>query len=375
MENLTTSAPVDIVGFNPQLFMFYVSQTLPFKIFYVMSTYGIPTISAVGLVGNTLAMMVVTRNLKISCYIYMAVLAVTDSVAQFANLSGWSVQIQEPFEYRTRSTVCRIVGYSLAASIMCSTYIIVAMTLERLVAVKWPLKALHWCTTKKAKINCFAIILGCCLFKLPYAWVSGALTNSNSCSAFRGEQTTLLVTYYRINTVVGNYIPFCSLLIMNCLIIHSIRSRRANLANIGKNEEITCNEATQRTEVLPDSNKEDADDDIEIQTTGSQMTTRKMGSGRPAKTAVRDANLITMLLLVSFSFLICSAPVYANYIVYMFVDRFASPYAYGMFLCQAQLSMLLLNIGLGNNFFLYCLSGTKFRMELKLVFRRLCRGK
>ena len=266
---------------------------------------------------------------------------------------------------------CRALVVMLAATIMCSTYIIVSMTLDRLVAVKWPLKALHWCTTKKAKLTVMTIVTLCPLFKMPNIWNSGPLANSNACSCFRGEQTTLLVTYYWINTVVANYIPFCSLLIMNGLIIHCIRRRRSNFNKTARSGAGSSSGTSERTAVRSITN---ADGSNGASISNQSIGKRRLGSTKTTK-PVSDGNLITMLLLVSFSFLIFSAPIYVNYIVYMIVDRFASPKAYGIFAVVGQFTMILFNISYANNFYLYCLSGRKFRNELKQVFHKLCYAK
>ena len=232
-ENVTASSLGEVFGLNPDLFMYYVTQTLTYRTGMLMARYVPPCIFVIGLVGNILSLMVVTRNRKISCYIYLAVLAVTDSIALITTVIYWYLSmVHELLPYTTRLVACRCLSVVLAMSVMSSTYIIVTMTLDRLVAVKWPFKALHWCTAKKTKISCLMIVTICCLFKAPYIWVSEPYTDSNTCAAFRGEQTTLLVVYYWINTVVANYLPFCSLLVMNFLIIHSLRTRRTILSRL-----------------------------------------------------------------------------------------------------------------------------------------------
>ena len=64
---------------------------------------------------------------------------------------------------------------------------------------------------------------------------------------------------------------------------------------------------------------------------------------------------------------------YINYIVYMYVDLSASPEAYGLFVLITEITFDLLNISYANNFYLYCLSGTKFRKDLKEIFNKLFR--
>ena len=370
-ENVTaTSLHVgEDLGINPHLFIYYVTHTITYKSGILLGRFMLPCICVIGLVGNTLALMVVTRNMKISCYIYMAALAVTDSIALCMAIIGWYFAFihNEVLSYSNRMIMCRALVFVLAATIMCSTYIIVSMTLDRLVAVQWPLKALHWCTTKKAKLTIMTIVMLCPMFKMPYIWYSGSLASSNVCSSFRGEQTTLLVAYYWINTVVANYIPFCSLLIMNGLIIHSIKRRRSNFNKTSRSGAASSSGTSERTAVRSITN---ADGSNGASISNQNIGKRRLGSTKKTK-PVSDGNVITMLLLISFSFLICSAPMYVNYIVYMMVDRFASPKAYGLFVLLNNLTLLLINTSCANNFYLYCMSGTKFRHDLKQVLIKL----
>ena len=65
-----------------------------------------------------------------------------------------------------------------------AVYIIVMMTFDRLMAVKYPLKALTWCSPKRAKRTTAGIILACIIFKLPYIWVVDGF-GTQDCTSFR----------------------------------------------------------------------------------------------------------------------------------------------------------------------------------------------
>ena len=183
------------------------------------------------------------------------------------------------------------------------------------------------------------------------------MAESNTCSTFRGEQTTLLVVYYWINTVVANYLPFCSLLVMNFLIIHSIKTRRTNFIKTPRSVEGSSAQGTSNLSIInTDGNSENP-----INTQRIENQKSKSGPNKPSK-PVSDANLITMLLLVSFSFTILSAPMYISYVVYIYVDRSASPEAFGLFVLITEITFELLNISYANNFYLYCLRDTQSPM-------------
>ena len=83
MENLTNMSTTEI---PPQdsaimLLVMAVSKYTTFKIGMALHRYYLPVVVVTGLVGNilSLAVMVKSHNRRISCCVYMAALAVTDS--------------------------------------------------------------------------------------------------------------------------------------------------------------------------------------------------------------------------------------------------------------------------------------------------------
>ena len=62
-----------------------------------------------------------------------------------------------------------------------------AMTLDRLIAVKWPLKSLTWCTMKRARVTTACAITFSFLVKLPYAWITKSLPR---CAPFQMKTNT-----------------------------------------------------------------------------------------------------------------------------------------------------------------------------------------
>ena len=73
-----------------------------------------------------------------------------------------------------------------------------------------------------------------------------------------------------------------------------------------------------------------------------------------------------MLLLVTMLFLILLIPTYIRFIYLTFVERDTpSKYASSMLFFQVTYKLYTTNNGI--NFFLYCLSGQKFRNDLKEI--------
>ena len=197
-----------------------------YKAAIMIETISAPAITVVGLVGNTLSCLVMFQkeNRHVSCYFYMGMLAVTDSTYLIVSCIYWILKevvdlSKLPFIHLW---ICKITWPIGAISAMSGTYIILAMTSDRLIAVKWPLKSLTWCTLKRARITTAALIIFCLIVKLPYGWISKP---APTCVAFQVERTTLIQTYYWANSALGSYAPFFILLILNLLIIHTMQKR------------------------------------------------------------------------------------------------------------------------------------------------------
>ena len=88
-----------------------------------------------------------------------------------------------------------------------------------------------------------------------------------------------------------------------------------------------------------------------------------MKGGR--KTMKSTENQLTiMLLLVTTLFLILMIPTYVRFLFFSFVKR-DTPEKYANLMLLYQFSYKLYNTNCGINFFLYCISGKKFRKDLK----------
>ena len=74
-----------------------------------------------------------------------------------------------------------------------------------------------------------------------------------------------------------------------------------------------------------------------------------------------------MLLLVTTLFLILVCPTYFRYIFLILVKR-DTPFMFALSVFMYQLSSKLYATNSGVNFFLYCISGQKFRNDLKEIF-------
>ena len=199
--------------------------------------------------------------------------------------------------------------------------LIMAMTFDRFYGIVKPHKASSVNTVRRAQITCMCIIMFGSIYNIPHIFYS--INSGYDCIPYGkamihapGE------IYYWLSFIVNYSFPFAALLVMNSFIIHTIRSRK-NL------------------------------------TTTDQPNQRAKSSER---------QIFIILLLVTFSFLILTTPSYMLFLFTMIVDFSQSPRYEAGFRLFYSLSEKTWYTNNGINFFLYILSGTKFRNDLKQLF-------
>ena len=377
-------APVNR-GLSIGMIVYLGRQMSIYKASKAIENIGSLTLAAIGLTGNKLSGVVLYHQgrQRISCYTYMAVLTLTDSLALILTTISWILEdvIHLTLDPAPFQSMCSFLLTSISFTSVSGTYVILAMTFDRLIAVRWPLKALIWCTTKRAKITSGVIILLCLVFKLPYIWVTGTVPPV-TCVPFQVDITPLVTSYQWLNSCMTCYIPFSILLILNGMTIHALRMRGKELKKMTGTDD-SSNVRTASTTVK---------DDASSSSTTSMKSNMKriLNNSKPSagtgtsgddkhtkerKASRSDASLAAMLLLVTFSFLFLTLPVNLFYLVYLVRSKFVSPFAYAEFALFGHIASNMFQMNYSISFYLYCIGGSKFRNDLISVLKKLCHMK
>ena len=243
---------------------------------------------------------------------------------------------------------CSICIFVAFMAFMCSTLFILSMTFERFYSIIRPHKAVSINTFRKAKISIVCIVIFSIISAVPHLFISsnyGRVCISN----VKGFNTTYGQMYYWFTVVVQFVIPFVSLLTMTSVIIHTLRRRSMFLVS-------------------------------ESDTSGqghSQGQSQGQNYNRDQSSKMRSAErqIYVMLLLVTFGFLVLVTPVFSMAFYVMSVEGNTPFYyaGYHLFYHVGEKSYYTCS---GINFFLYVISGHKFRSDLIGLFRcRNCRPK
>ena len=214
---------------------------------------------------------------------------------------------------------------------MCSTLFILSMTFDRCYSIIRPHKAASFNTIRKAKLSILLIVIFSILYNVPHLFIT--LSVDRECVPYgKAMQTVYGKFYYWLSFVVSFAAPFILLLIMNCFIIHIIRNRsKLNFVSGSSNGQGAC-------------------------------------EGQSTKGKSSERQIYITLLLVTFGFLILTTPAYIFLTYIMVVDYMKSPYAFAAYYLFYHVGHKLYNTNYGINFFLYVISGHKFRADVLRLF-------
>ena len=206
------------------------------------------------------------------------------------------------------------------------------MTFDRFYSIIRPHKAASFNTIKRAKITIVSIIVISILYNIPHLFISShehweCLPYGLAMEKPYGQ------VYYWLSFVIHYALPFVLLLCMNSVIIHEIKHR-----SVVQNQ-------------------------IAIISFSQNSNRQPNLKGRNS-----DRQTFAILLLVTFGFLILTTPGYILFLFIMFVDFLSTPELFAGYYLFWNVAHKLHTTNHGINFFLYVISGQKFRTDLVKLF-------
>ena len=325
--------------FSANSFMKEVQTYMEYKIADFLAVYWFPILIPIALVGNTLSFLVMIKpnNRKMSTCIYMAAISINDNFMILLVLYNWigiGMKLYDP-----NPLECELVVYWVFIAMQNSTYQVIAMTIDKYIAIKWPHKAAIYSTPKRAKVTVIGVTLSIFIYNIPHFFITKMV--GGVCIGYvAGGMFTIVYSW--MSFIVNGLVPFTLLIYMNYVIVKKVRISRKMFEDHegqgklkGESQNNAANTKRQQT----------------MKNTENQLT--------------------IMLLLVTILFLILMIPTYIRYIYTQFIKT-DTPAKYASFALFFQISQKLYNTNNGINFFLYCISGQKFRNDLKEI---LCCGR
>lgn len=337
-EANTTDGPPAGISPPPDLILRILETFLEFRISQYLGIYGYPALIVIGSLGNALSFVVMTRKtmVTVSTCFYMAVLAVADTIVlYFSCLRRWITYLQNYDTSNVSPAGCKTLTFITYWCFQFSSWILVVMTIDRFLAIHYPLKALSFRVLRHPKWIVLVIALVCSAFDLQYFFITD-LNDEGDCLPLEEHRYFHEKIWPWLDATIYSFLPFVLLFVFNIIII-------------------VDNKKAQKRQAVLQAGPDNGSSTQARQDTSSKIT--------------------IMLLTVSFSFLICSAPK----VILLIVREDAFEF-YGengsinwqdlaTYRLVSAITNIFLYINHSINFFLYCVSGRKFRQELRSIFR------
>jgi len=184
--------------------------------------YYTPVLVLLGLLGNCLSVCIFfgTKLRYSSSSIYLGALAISDSGFLVAVFVSWLKMVY--VDLFNRQGFCQFFVYLATLCSFLSVWFVVAFTVERYVAVRWPLRRQFLCTVARAKITVMALTALAVLLSSPVLLFSKIPKNSKTCGSTDENWKSWAIAYNTLDTVMTFAVPLTIIVIFNTLIARNI---------------------------------------------------------------------------------------------------------------------------------------------------------
>lgn len=309
----------------------------PDKVNNFLKLYISPLLICLGTIGNLLAFIVLVKNAKkVSTYHYLYVLAIMDIILLMTNLLQlWIRQLTGIFIQDEADWLCKLFIFLGFFSSDASVWLIIAVTIERWIAVQMPLKTSIICTPRRTKLSIICLLFSIASINCHFLWSMELqeVKNNNTkhiyeCKASPDYHVLTYNVWPWVDAIIYSFLPFVIISVVNIMIIKTVCTAR------------------RKRETLLITTKQNM---MEIRRTNSKLT--------------------VMLLSLSFSFLFLTLPMNIMMIAVVFWNKnIHSEQENASFNLMRTITELLMYTNHTINFMLYFLTGQRFRQQFAKIF-------
>ena len=192
-----------------------------------------------------------------------------------------------------------------------------------------PHKAASFNTIKRAKITIVSIVIFSILYNIPHLNITS--NQGHMCVPYGSASGPMGQLYYWLSFVIHFAFPFILLVVMNSVIIRAISKS--------------------------------------FKVKGKQIKGAKGQGQSEGQIKSSETQVYATLLLVTFAFLTFATPAYVFFFYVIFFDYTQSAYRFAGFHLFYNVAQKFHYTNYGINFFLYVISGGKFRSDLIKLFK------
>lgn len=296
-----------------------------------------------GILGNLLSFIVLQRQRKkVSTYFYLCFLSVMDFAVLLTGLAGiWGKHLigKDVQDISDLTCKCSIFFGHFFSDV--SVWVIIAVTVERFVVVKYPFRTLSSKRIRQAKIICAAIVALMCAINVHFLVLAEIQVRNGApkCEIRPSSWTMINNIWPWIDALVYSFLPFTILVVLNGFIIRSV-----------------CKSKDRRKKLMS----------LPRRSTKSHLVSRLSKENR--KTTM-------MLFSVSCTFLVTALPMNVATILNTFWNNSTdkSMKEFSILYLLYSIAKMLMYMNHSINFVLYCALGTNFRKALYRIVTPKCR--
>ena len=312
-----------------------------------------PVLLVCGTFGNVMTIVVMrgmTRaGQSFSCMsLYFTVLAVSDLLVLFTDLvpdclkSAFDIDI-EPLHAAT----CKVLRFASHTCAMTSGWFLIAMTYQRVTSVVLPHRVSVLCTAKRGKLVIAGIVIICALVNAQFLYTFTRVPSSTGggkadyqCDVIRNKQARYYINHVHswIDLFLKSVLPFLFLMTGNSLLVNGL------IRSVRQTRKMVCTASA---------------------------------SGQTRSRESKVSSLTITLVLTSLAFLLLTSPTSVMDLYVESIEDLGQPgnetldpgFRAGVRLAESVCHLLWF-ANSAVNFFLYCVSGNRFRAELKRCFSK-----
>ena len=318
-----------------------------------------PVIILIGLVGNVTSFFVFVRThvRRLSSSVYLAALAVADTGFLLQLFVTWLNYVRVFLFHK--EVWCQTIVYLSYVCSFLSVWYVVGFTVERYIAVCYPLKRQDMCTSLRAKKVVLFLALFACVAYSFGIWTSGLVEGNGRMQCQPLPQYRSLVNIFNnIDTVITLIIPCVCIFVLNVRLATKIKYfYKKRMVMTASYLVPNRTKSEQRPSINPTAPGTDDEQNANTNLNGNSQA----ASLRPRA----QISMTKMLLVVSTIFLILNLPSHVIRVhgwVMDFIDPSYRPPSIVITLQQFFTIIYYCNFSI--NFFLYSLCGKNFRSAL-----------
>ncbi|KAK7478752.1 hypothetical protein BaRGS_00029963 [Batillaria attramentaria] len=291
---------------------------------------GSPIILTVGTIGNTMSILVLRRMAaEASTFLLLlTALAVADLGLLYVGLLPYWVSLQFGFSLLNYSEAfCKLLTWFCYSLGLMSAWFLVAITVHRVVVVIWPHRARATCTRIRIHVTITTLTFVCFTATSPLVYGITLSTDKTVCTFSPDFMDNFLHIWVWYDFLLASGIPLFLIVVSNVILTW------------------TASRSVRRAR---------------------KMLTANQGQGQQAAAREKKISSMTLtLIVVSAFFAVLTAPICVVFLIQLY---WGEAVLTDHLLFAQSIANQLWYINSSINFFLYILTGSRFRAEMKRLF-------